>query len=460
MYGNRLNRQSLILITLAVASSAYLFTSSMIIPALGLISRELSLSAGEVSWMITGSLLVSVVVPPIAGKLGDIYGKPRVLVIILAIFAAGGVVAGIGALSKSLMVILAGRALQGFGAATLPLSFGIIRDTFPSERFGPSVSLLSSSFGVGAGLGLVVAGPLVSALSWDWLFWFGSIVVCVALAASLWVLPTSSMRRVGSVDWLGAILLSIGMSLILLTVSALGKRDWTGSLGCGLAGGAALFLFVQYEARIASPLISTAMLRSRAAMATNLEAFAVGVVQFGSTAILPLLLMSPSETGVGLGASASEAGLYILPSTITMVMAAPIAAFVSRRFGAPVQLIAGSLLMTVSFLGFAFFHQSGLQIIAWNAVFGAGAGFATASIATLVMGSVKQSEAGVAAGVNTVFRMTGGAVGTQITVAFVDLFGGDAERPDLGYVIAFFACAGIAVLPSITARYVPRLKPA
>jgi len=154
---------------LSLGGLSFAVLQSLVAPALPAIAADLQSSTGNISWILTAYLLSASVLTPIFGRLGDMIGKRKVMVIVLVILFAGTLVA---ALSTTLPVLIAGRALQGAAGAILPLSIGIVRDELPREKVGVTVGLLSAIFGIGAGLGIVLAGPIVDNLSWEWLFWF------------------------------------------------------------------------------------------------------------------------------------------------------------------------------------------------------------------------------------------------------------------------------------------------
>ena len=161
---------------------------------------------------------------PLLGKLGDMFGKQRLLVISLAVFGLGSLAAAAG---DSLGWLVACRVLQGTGAAVFPLAFGIIRDEFPAERVGVAVGVMSSVFGVGGGLGLVGSGFVLDSLSWHWLFILGGAPVLVA-AALIWAfVPESPVRRGGRPDFLGAFVLSSALVSLLLAITKGEAWGWT-----------------------------------------------------------------------------------------------------------------------------------------------------------------------------------------------------------------------------------------
>src|SRR5262245_23791368 len=216
---------------LTIAGTAYALQQTMVIPALPALQRELNTTTTWVTWVLTILLLVASVSTPILGKLGDQYGKERLLVISLALFLFGCVGA---AAAWNIWILILFRAVQGLGAAVFPLSFGIIRDEFPREKVGVGIGLLSAVFGVGGGLGIVFSGLIVDHLSWRWLFIFGAIPVAVAAILVDRFVPESPITTASRVDVLGAFLLSAGLVSLLLALTEGESWGWTSAGVLGL----------------------------------------------------------------------------------------------------------------------------------------------------------------------------------------------------------------------------------
>ena len=160
------------LLILSLAALAFALAQTMLIPALTELAKSLNTDASGVAWTVTAYLLAAAVSTPVFGRLGDMFGKRRLLVIALGIFVAGSVLSALG---TSLEVVVAGRVLQGAGGGIFPLCFGIIRDEFPREKVGSSIGLISATFGIGGGAGLILGGLITDHVSYHWIFWLGAI---------------------------------------------------------------------------------------------------------------------------------------------------------------------------------------------------------------------------------------------------------------------------------------------
>ena len=218
-------------VTLAVltfAGIAFALQQTMIIPALPVLQREFDTSAAWAAWLLTGFLLSASVATPLLGKLGDQYGKERMLVISLSIFLAGS----IGAIFAWHIGVLIGfRILQGCGAAVFPLAFSIIKDEFPPEKVGIGIGMVSAVFGIGGGLGLALSGVLIDNLGWRWLFIVGAIGVAAAIVLVHLFVPESPIKTRSRLDVPGALLLSAGLVALLLALTEGENWGWTSRPG-------------------------------------------------------------------------------------------------------------------------------------------------------------------------------------------------------------------------------------
>jgi EmrB/QacA subfamily drug resistance transporter len=408
----------LTLAVLVVSALAYALSQTLVAPALPEIQRQLHTSTTSVTYVLTVYLLTASVATPIMGRLGDMFGKERMLVATLAAFGVGSLVA---ALSHSIEVLVAGRAIQGVGGAIFPLAFGIIRDEFPRERVAAGIGLISATFGIGGGVGLVLSGIIVDNLSYEWIFWLGVIVVVIAIVATQLFVPESPVKSPSRIDWGGAALLSLGLVALLVGVSEGHDWGWASPAVLALFTGAALVLmiWVAYERRVPAPLVDMGMMRQRAVLTTNLTALLVGFGMFGSFILIPQLVQTPSRSGYGFAASVTEAGLYMLPSAAVMLVAGPIAGWLGGRSGSRLPLLIGTAAATASFAFLAIAHDAPWTIYVGSSLLGLGIGFAFASMANLIVDAVDQRQVGVATGMNTIMRTIGGSLGGQISASIV-----------------------------------------
>ena len=265
---------NVILAVLSLAGAVYVVLSSAVIPALPTLQHSLNASETGVTWLLTGFLLSASVGTAIIGKLGDMYGKQRLLVVTLLTLAGG----------------------------IFPLAFGIARDEFPATRVAGSIGLMSAILGVGGGLGLVVGGLIDEHLNWHWLFWI-PLPIMVAAAACAWrFIPESPVRSPGRVNWAVAALMTTGLSAVLIGIAQTTSWGWTGPQTLALLafGLAVCVVWIIVELR-SSPLIDMTMMRVRGVWTANLAAFLVGAGLYAWFLLLPQLAQLPRSTGFGYG---------------------------------------------------------------------------------------------------------------------------------------------------------------
>jgi EmrB/QacA subfamily drug resistance transporter len=440
---------------LTLATSAFALMQTMVVPALPTLQHDLHTTTTWTTWVLTVFLLVASVATPIMGKLGDQYGKERLLTISLLIFLAGCIVA---AAAWNIASLIAARAVQGAGAAVFPLSFAIIRDEFPREKIGVGIGLVSAVFGVGGGFGIVLSGVIVDNFSWRWLFVVGSVALVFSVLLVHRFVPESPIKTPSRVDFVGAALLAIGLVALLLALTEGESWGWHSRRIVALFATAVVFLVAWgfAELRVRDPMVDMRMLARRQVLFTNLTALIGGFAMFGTFVLIPYFVEMPTAlprdvaqlVHYGFDASVTKAGLYLLPSSVMLLFAGPVAGLLARRTGSKWPLAAGFVLVSASSASFAHWHDEPWQILAAMPFLGIGVGFAFASMATLIVEAVRPEETGVATGMNTVMRTIGGVVGGQVGAALLTAHPIPGTRvPGVtGFEVAFWASAVAAVV--------------
>jgi EmrB/QacA subfamily drug resistance transporter len=444
------------LLALGTGTLAFSLAQTMIVPALPQLQRDLHVSPADVTWLLTAFLLTSSVATPLLGRLGDMHGKERWLLICLALFGLGSVITALG---TSLGVMVLGRAVQGAGGAIFPLSMGIVRDEFPPERVAVSIGTISATFGIGAGTGLVVAGLIVDHADVAWIFWLSVIVTALsALATWRWV-PESPIRVSARIDWLGGLLLSLALGALLLAVSEGNVWGWgsAGVLGL-LAGSAGLAaLWTAWELRVVDPLVDLRLMCARPVWSTNLAGLMVGFSIFGGFILVPQLVEAVPAAGYGFAASATAAGLFLLPSSALMLVGGPFSGRLGTRFGSRLPLALGSLAAAAGYLLLALAHDARIEIYLASALLGLGLGLALAAMAHLIVEAVPVDMTGVASGINAIMRSIGGSIGAQLAAALVSAsYVLDGRFPaEAGFTRAFAMSAAGALVAAVATLAIP-----
>jgi EmrB/QacA subfamily drug resistance transporter len=435
---------------LALGGLALAVSQSLVAPALREIQIDVGVSTTAATWVLTSFLLSASVATPILGRLGDMFGKKRVLVIALTAVAIGTFVS---AVAGSLGLLVAGRVIQGLGGGVFPLSMAIIRDEFPRERVAGGIALISAILGVGGGLGIVLAGPIVDHLNYHWLFWFPFVVVTIAAVGVFLVVPESPIRTRGRVDWAGAVLLAGWLVALLLPISEGRSWGWTSGRVLGLFAAAVVIAlaWIAVEIRSREPLVDMRMMRLRGVWTTNATAVLLGAGMFGSFILVPQLVELPKSTGYGFGGSVTQAGLYLLPSALMMLVFSVVAGRIISAVGPRLPLILGTSISVLSFLVLALAHSEGYEILLGTTLLGIGIGFAYSAMANQIVDSVPSEQTGVATGMNTIMRTIGGSLGATVSAVIISSFTASDGLPrEQGFTIAF-AVSAVALAGAVLA---------
>jgi EmrB/QacA subfamily drug resistance transporter len=445
------------LLILSSAALAFSLAQTMLIPALGELTHQLGTDAAGIAWVLTGYLLAAAVATPIAGRLGDMFGKRRLLVLSLVVFGLGS---GVAAFGSSLGVVVAGRVLQGFGGGIFPLCFGIIRDEFPRERVASSIGLISAIFGIGGGAGLVGGGLIADHLSYHWIFWLGLITAgLAAVATQVWV-PESPERTPGRVDLRGAALLAVGLVLPLIAISRANDWGWgaTRTIVLIAAGLAVLAIWVAVERRTEQPLADIPTLLEPPVLLTNLATLLVGFGMFGSFLLIPQLAELPESTGFGFGLGATGAGLLMLPGALIMLVTGPISGALGTRFGSKLPLALGAGITSLGLTWLGLLHGTQLAVICGSFIMSTGIGLAFAAMANLIVEAVPPQKTGEATGINTLTRSVGASLGSQVSAAIIagTVVTATGFPTEGGFTAAFLVSAAVAAIAACIAVVIPR----
>ncbi len=445
---------------LLLGVSSFALLQSLVIPALPTIQASMHTSQNTVTWVVTAYLLSASIFTPIMGRIGDMVGKERMLVLTLVALAVGTLVAG---LSHSILVLIIGRAVQGVGGGVLPLSFGIIRDEFPPGNVAGGVGNIAAMTAVGSGIGLVIAGPIVSRLDYHWLFWIPLVIIVIAAVCAHLLVPESPVRTKGRVDLKAAALLSAWLVALLLGVSEGPAWGWGSSKVLGLIAAALVLIaaWIRVESKSSQPLIDMKMMRVPAVWTNNLVAFLFGVGMYSVFAFLPEFLQTPSSAGYGFSASMVQSGVFLLPQTAMMFIFGLLTGRVAARIGSKFAVLIGSVISCSGYAMLALAHSHPWEIYVVGSLLGVGMGLAFSAMSNLIVQAVPASQTGVASGMNANIRTIGGAVGAAVMSSIVTsklLHNGlPAES---GYTNGFLFVAIVTLFAIIAALFIPHSKEA
>ncbi|WP_227878592.1 MFS transporter [Arthrobacter dokdonensis] len=446
---------------LSFAGVVVALMQTLVIPLIPQLPRLLHTTASNASWVVTATLLAGAVVTPISGRLGDMFGKRRMLILSMTALIVGSVLC---AVTEEFRLVVAGRALQGIATGAIPLGISILRDELPPKRVAFGMAVVSATLGVGGAIGLPVSAAIAQAGNWHVLFWAAAGMGVLALGLVLGVVRESPVRLGPSVrfDYLGAAGLGLGLVALLVGVSKGATWGWAspltwGSLGISLM---VLLLWGIYELRTAAPLVDLRVSARRQVLFTNLASVVVGFAMYGMSLTLPQLLMTPKSTGYGFGLDMVQAGLVLAPGGLVMLLLSPISAGISARRGPKFTLMAGAAVIAVGY-GFALLANTQIwQVMVAGMIISGGIGLAYASMPALIMASVPVHETASANGLNTLMRSVGttvsAAVMALVLTAMTVTVGSTKIPSQDGFVMTFVIGAVAALTAVAVVAFIPR----
>lgn len=449
-----------LLAALTCAGGSFALMQAVIVPALSAVGSDLGASTAWVAWTVSIYLLSASVATPLLGRLGDQYGKDRMLMVTLAVFTVGSIASIFAWDIWSLIVF---RALQGVGGAVYPLCFSVIRDEVPPRRMGVAMGLISAMLGVGGGLGLVMSGLIVDHGSWRLLFIVGAVIGVVAMVLVRAFVPPSPTRVRATLDIPGALLLSTGLICVLVALTQSQAWGWGSARLLGLTGAglAVLLAWGWVETRTAQPMVDMRMLARRPVLFTNLAALFCGFTMYAIFTVLPLFAQIPHGLPAdvqqlveyGFGATVTVSALYLLPGAVVMLPAGPYGGVLGRRIGFRYALSAGLVVTALGAAMLAALHAEPWQLMVGYAVGAAGVAVAFGAMPKLIADAVSPTETGIATGMNTVVRTIGSAIGAQAAVTLLasSTIPGTDVPAESGFSTSLWLGAGAALVAALLA---------
>lgn len=452
-------RSGAVVAVLAFAGIVVSLMQTLVIPIIPKLPEYLSAEAADTAWVITATLLAAAVATPMVGRLSDMFGKRRLLLISVVLMVVGSV---LGALSSDVGPMIVARTLQGLAAGVIPLGISVMRDVLPREKLAGAVAMMSASLGIGGAFGLPIAALIAEYADWHALFWISAALGVVAGIAVLAVVPESDVRSGGGFDYFGAVTMAAGLVSMLLAVSKGASWGWTDVTTLGsLVFAACMFAaWGWWELRTPEPLVDLRVASRRQVLLTNIASIVFGFAMFASTMVFPQVVQLPEQTGFGLGGSMLVAGLVMAPFGVMLLLAAPLSSHITNTYGPRITLMLGALVVAGGYGTGIFMLHSIWQLIVTGLIIGFGTGLAYGAMPALIMGAVPPSQTGAANSFNTLMRSLGtsfasaiaGVVLAQMTITL-----GGVSMPSEGafrVVMAIAACS--AVLAFVVALFIPR----
>lgn len=415
-----------ILIVLVVAEITSAFEVGMMYAALATVMREFRDTAGT-GWLITAFLLVGSVSAALCSRLGDLYGRKRLVLLMLACAASGSLIA---AFAADLPLLIAGRAVQGFSVALLPLCIGLVREHLPASRVPVGIGWLAAMASFSAGAGILLGGWVVDEFGWRSIFWFSAAHAVVALVCVAVALPASVRQAAaGKLDVLGGVLFAPAVAALLWAVTRLkgsGLHDPL-TLGLLVLGLLTLLLWMHREWHHPSPMIDVRRFGHRQIGLTMLLMALFGLGTSQLMLVLLLVGQQPAWTGIGLGLSATLAGTLKIPAAFAGLVGAPWSGHVAAKHGARRAAMIGALFVCAGWAALTLWHDAVWLLVALSFVITFGGAILYAAMPNLVVEVAPRERTSEINGMSHVVRTLGTAIGTQLaTVLLASSMVGDA----------------------------------
>ncbi|MGX6449220.1 MFS transporter [Patulibacter sp. S7RM1-6] len=452
-------RQIAALAIVALCGVVVAITQSMIVPVMGAIQQDVGASTGDAAWLLTSTLLVGAIAVPVMGRLGDMLGKRRMLLVAAGALAVGSVIC---AVAGSLAVLILGRAITGISAAAIPLGVSLIGTVLPPQRAAGGIALVSATLGIGGALGLPLAALVAEHADFHVLFWICAVGGAIAVAGIAVAVEAPAERTTRErFDLVGSALLSATLVCLLLPLAQANRWGWGDARTLGLLAAAVVLVvvFVLAERRTRHPLVDVRSNAKPALLLTNIASVCVGFALFASLIGTAQYVQAPPETGYGFGKSVLASGLAMLPSGVAMLLLSPVSAKLTNRYGPKLTLAIGAAVVALGFVMRIVLVDAFWQIVLGTTVAGAGTGIAYAAMPSLIMRGARKHELAAANGLNTLFRSVGSSLasaagGTLLASQTITLAG--FALPSLGaYRTLFAICAGAALAGAAIALAIP-----
>jgi MFS family permease len=460
-------------ITLAILGSTILITmygETMLLPAIRDIITDFDISYSTSSWILTAYLIAGAVATPIAGKLSDIYGRKKIVLIILIIYILG---ISAGGFSTNISFLLVARVIQGIGISMFPIAFGIIRDQLAKDKLAIGIGVFSSMFAAGSVVGLAVGGSIIQSFGWHATF-----LSIVPVAIALWIIinrsihgdnnerligiaekqgnsveesdansrssnvdspkpdrvcdNSSSDRRRPSLDIKGTIALAVTIASFLLTLTYIGSTSGSSSsndsvyhihitvISLGLLSIGSLILFVLIERRASSPLIELSLITHKILLPANIIILIFGMTMFMVYQTIPILVRSPHPLGFGGDAIASA--MIQLPFMIIFLIFAPSSGFIVSKIGNLKPTVVGTIIMTIGFFSLFIFHSTESMVAINLAIVASGISLIQVGAFNITMEYTPMQFSGVSLGMSVVLVLIGSSIGPAIAAIYMQTY--------------------------------------
>jgi MFS family permease len=458
-----------VLAVLSSLATMVMYAETMLIPALPDLIDEFNVSYSTSSWILSAYLIPGAVMTPIAGKLSDIYGRKKVLLVIMAIYAVGISMAGF---AENIYFLFVSRAIQGIGIAMFVIAFSIIRDQFPRDRISIGQGIISSMFASGAVIGLLMGGFIISNFGWRATF-LSAVPITIVLFIIIWRFNYNAKPQADkvkqyvsrSVDIKGAITLAVFVTSFLLALTLLktGQGSNMANMSAFLTVGiVSLMVFIVVERRSKEPLVDLRLIIHKVILPANLIIMVVGFSMFMVFQTIPVLVRNPVP--LGFGGDAAAVGYTQLPFAIVLLVFGPTSGLIVSKLGSVKPIIMGTAISAVAFFGLVAFHEGWAAVAVNLAVLSTGLSLTNVGAMNVTILATPAEFIGMSLGMNNLLRILGSSVGPALAGVFMQTFQSTAEVagtrmvfPSMeAYSVIFLTAMMLSVLSIGLAFYLKR----
>jgi MFS family permease len=452
-------------ITLVILSSTLLvvfFSETMLLPAIPEIMKDFRIPYGTAAWIFSSYLIVAAVMTPIAGKMSDLYGKKKVLLILLTLYVAGLTAGGF---AHNITFLLASRIIQGVGLAAVPAAFSLLRDTFPPAKLAIAVGVFGSAYSAGSVVGLLAGATIIQMFGWHSTFlsivpFATAVTIMIAKfvkenKGQLQVLVSNKEnsgkkeQKSPSIDMKGAMALSMTIIsfLIALTFAQSGINSSTlPQIGIAfIVSAISLAIFVLFERRIATPLVDMRLLKDKTLLPSYIIAIATGITMFMAYPAIVQLVRNPVP--LGFGGSAVDAANVQLPFMIMFLVFAIITPFIINRIGKLNPIIIGTVISLIGSVGLLIFHSTKPEVSINLAIIASGLSTTITSTWNIIVSSSPKSFVGISVGVGALLLFIGMSIGPALTGVYMEnhqtINGVQGSYPSLGSYNFVYLTSGL-----------------
>jgi MFS family permease len=460
-----------VLAVLSSVATMIMYAETMLIPALPDLIDEFSVSYSMSSWILSAYLIPGAVMTPIAGKLSDIYGRKKVLLVIMAVYAMGIAMAGF---AEDIYLLFISRAIQGIGISMFVIAFSIIRDQFPRDKISIGQGIISSMFASGAVVGLLMGGLIVSNFGWRATF-LSAVPITILLFITIWrfkyndkppPLPDKVKPYVSkTVDIKGAITLAVFVTsfLIALTLVETGQGfDMENMTFFLTLGGVSLAIFIVIERRSKQPLVDLRLIVHKVILPANLIIMVVGFSMFMVFQTIPVLVRNPIP--VGFGGDATTVGYIQLPFAIVLLIFGPTSGLIISKLGSVKPIIMGTAITAAGFLGLVAFHEDWVAVAVNLAVLSTGLSMTNVGAMNVTILATPSELTGMSLGMNNLLRILGSSIGPAIAGVYMQTFQSTVQMGDMrivfpsmqAYSVIFLTAMVLSIFSIALAFYLKR----